>query len=347
MADFDYGNARLRTRMAGMVTGQALFMLSQSSSLQVLAAGLAKTSYRKSVENAQTQASGISLLESVLSEEVNTSVHHLLTYYSGKALEQIKILLAYDDVQNLKIILRGIQKKAQGNEISDALVQWGCTSPVFLREVATSKNMSEAVARLAILGNDAAQALSTLTTEQLEHSAEVDYALERWFFDTVLAEIARSASKNLLAYYRMRADMLDILTIAAKFLYPTFFDGKDAARYLLGQGNIPLKTLKQSAKRPTLKQAIISLKRTIYFEPLHFLLEDGTTATLTGIDRRLQRFLWDWVKKQPHRDPLGIGVPIGYIHAKKKEIECLRYIAHSIQLGLQPDCIAENMEVPE
>ena len=56
MADFDYGNARLRAHLAGMMSGQALTMLARSPSPQVLAAGLAKTPYRRSVERAQTQA---------------------------------------------------------------------------------------------------------------------------------------------------------------------------------------------------------------------------------------------------------------------------------------------------
>lgn len=346
MANFDYGNARLRAHMANMVGAQTLVSLAQSASLQILAAGLAKTPYRKSVERAQTHTSGISLLESVLSEEVQSSVRDLLTYYSGRALSQVKILLAYEDLQNLKIVLRGIQKKATEPEIGAALLEWGSTPPEFMREVAVSRDMNEAVVRLAILGNQAAQALSTLSEEQLQHSAEVDYALERWFFDAVLSEAARNTSKNLLWYYRMRADMLDILTIAAKFLYPAFFQGRDASVYLLAKGNIPLKTLQQSVKRPSLKQAFITLKRTAYFDALRPLLEQTKAITLAEIDRRLRNYVWDWVKKQPHRDPLGIGVPIGFINAKKKEVECLRYIARSIQLGLQPDCIVENMEIP-
>ena len=145
----------------------------------------------------------------------------------------------------------------------------------------------------------------------------------------------------------MRADIFDILTICARFLLPNFSEGKEAAGYLLGQGNIPVKILKRSASRPTLEQAVISLRRTPYFETLRYILDRKTAVTLAGIDKRLQGFLWDWVRRQPHRDPLGIGVPIGFIHKKKREIECLRYIASSIKLGLQPDCILENMEIPE
>ena len=209
MADFDYGNARLRARMAGMMSGQTLTMLAQSPSPQVLVAGLAKTPYRRSVERAQTQASGISLLEAILSEEVYASVQQLLTYYAGSALEQIKILLAYEDAQNLKIILRGIQKGAQGDDISAALLQWGYTPPVFLKNVAASKTMDEAVARLAILGNSAATVLSALTPEQLARAAEVDYALEKWFFNDVLVKMQK---QHRISFYSISACVRIFLT---------------------------------------------------------------------------------------------------------------------------------------
>ncbi len=333
--------------MAGMITGQALYMLAQSPSAQVLMAGLAKSPYRKSVERAHTQAGGFSLMEAILSEEVYASVQQLLTYYNGRALEQIKILLAYEDVQNLKIILRGIQKGAQAGDINAALLQWGYTPPVFLRNVAASKTIDEAVARLAVLGNSAAAVLSALTSEQLARASEVDYALEKWFFEDILMENAKTASQQLLFYFRMRADIFDILAICAGFLLQNIVHANNAAGYLIGQGNIPARILRRSASRPTLKQAVISLQRTPYFETLRYILDGKSTVTLAGIDKRLQGFLWDWVRRLPHRDPLGIGVPIGFIHKKKREIECLRYIAGSIVLGLQPDCILENLEIPE
>ena len=347
MADFDFGNARLRAQMAGMMSGQALSMLAQSSSPQVLVAGLAKTPYRRSVERAQTQASGTALLEAILSEEVYGSVQELLRYYSGSALEQIRILLAYEDAQNLKIILRGIQKGAHASDISAALLQWGYTPPAILKNVAESESMDEALARLAILGNSAAAALSALTPEQLTRAAEVDYALEKWFFNDVLVKNAKDASPALLYYFRMRADIFDILTICARFLLPNFSDAEVTSGYLLAQGSIPLKVLRQSAGSPTLEQALLSLRRTPYFAALRPLLDRGATITLSAIDKRLQGYQWNWVRRQPHRDPLGIGVPIGFIHKKKRELECLRYIASSIKLGLRPDCILENMEIPE
>lgn len=346
MADFDYGNARLRSRMAEMVPGKMLYILSQSTSLQTLLAGLTKTPYRKSVERAHTHMNGIALLESVLSEEVYATVQQLLSYYEGSALVQIKILLSYEDLQNLKIILRGILKGAPKDYINDALLQWGCTPPAFLRNIAASNSMDEAVAHLAILGHDASRVLSTLISDKIVSAADIDYALEKWFFSDVLVEQAKQAPPLLLSYFRLRADIYNLLAICTQYLYSDFFQGQDITKYLLEQGNIPIKTLNQSAICSNLEQAIIALHWTPYFKPLRLLMDNETAITLAKIDNRLQALLMDWVMQQPYRDPLGIGVPIGYIHKKKREIECLRYIARSIQLGLQPECIIENMGIP-
>jgi len=45
------------------------------------------------------------------------------------------------------------------------------------------------------------------------------------------------------------------------------------------------------------------------------------------------------------KDPLGIGVTIGYIALKVNEIGNLRWIAHGIELGLAPDAIKADMEM--
>jgi len=346
MADFDFGNARLRARMADMMSGQALSILAQSSSAQVLIAGLAKTPYRRSVELAQTQVSGNALLPAILSEEAYGSIQQLLSYYTGSALKQIKMLLAYEDVQNLKIILRGIQKGARAADIQAALVQWGYTPPVILKNVAESKNLNEAISRMAILGNSAAAVLSNLTPEELTHAAAVDYTLEKWFFDDVLMKNTRDTSPALLFYFRIRADFFNILSICAKFLMPGISRDKASSAYFLVQGNIPLKILKRAASSQTLKQALLGLQRTPYYDALSSNLDTTKAITLVTINKQLQAYLWNWVRKQPHRDPLGIGVPIGFIHKKKRELECLRYIASSIKLGLKPTCILENMEIP-
>ena len=118
-----------------------------------------------------------------------------------------------------------------------------------------------------------AAALSALTPDQLARAAEVDYALEKWFFNDVLVKNAKDASPSLLFYFRMRADIFDILSICARFLLPNFFEDKEASGYLLAQGSIPLKVLKRSAGSPTLEQALINLRHTPYFEVLRPLLD--------------------------------------------------------------------------
>lgn len=345
MVDFDYGNTRLRVHMTELLKEHTLIKLAQSDSVSSFMAGLLKTPYRKAVERAQIQMDGRYSLESVFSEEVKSAVSQLLSYYERSALKQIKILLSYQDLQNHKIILRGIQKGAPKEEIHNSFVHWGLTPPAFLKEVAASKNMDEALARLTILGCNVSKALLALTPEQLIHSAEVDYALERWFFKDFLKEQAENTSPQLLTYFRKQADIKDILTISAIFLFPKLFVGKEISEYLIGEGDIPFRILIQSCSSSSLKQAILKLRWTPYFGSLRFILEENSSVDLSIIHKKLQDFALGWINRQIHRDPLGISVPIGFIHNKQREVGCLRFIAHGIQLGLQPVCMLENLEM--
>ena len=59
MADFDYGNARIRAMKSRLLARRELEALAETGSLQGMISALAKTAYQKSVEAALTRASGL------------------------------------------------------------------------------------------------------------------------------------------------------------------------------------------------------------------------------------------------------------------------------------------------
>jgi V/A-type H+-transporting ATPase subunit C len=59
VADFDYGNARIRAMKARLLVRRDLEALAEAGSLQGLISALAKTPYQKSVETALARASGL------------------------------------------------------------------------------------------------------------------------------------------------------------------------------------------------------------------------------------------------------------------------------------------------
>jgi vacuolar-type H+-ATPase subunit C/Vma6 len=66
---------------------------------------------------------------------------------------------------------------------------------------------------------------------------------------------------------------------------------------------------------------------------------------LSDIERKLRHVRLVQLAAMIGRDPLGIGVTLGYIALKVNEIGNLRWIAHGINLGLAPDAIKADLEI--
>jgi vacuolar-type H+-ATPase subunit C/Vma6 len=65
---------------------------------------------------------------------------------------------------------------------------------------------------------------------------------------------------------------------------------------------------------------------------------------LSDIERQLKRYRLEWLAAQITKDPLGIGVVLGYVALKVNEVGNIRWIAHGINLGLKADTIQAELE---
>jgi vacuolar-type H+-ATPase subunit C/Vma6 len=64
---------------------------------------------------------------------------------------------------------------------------------------------------------------------------------------------------------------------------------------------------------------------------------------LSDLEKRIRYFRLTWLSQQIARDPLGIGVVLGYFSEKVNEIGNLRWIAQGINLGLDSNAIRSEL----
>jgi vacuolar-type H+-ATPase subunit C/Vma6 len=60
-------------------------------------------------------------------------------------------------------------------------------------------------------------------------------------------------------------------------------------------------------------------------------------------ERQLNRFRLDWLSKLVGKDPLGIGMVLGYLALKTTEVSNIRWIAHGIYLGMPASSIRSEL----
>jgi vacuolar-type H+-ATPase subunit C/Vma6 len=114
----------------------------------------------------------------------------------------------------------------------------------------------------------------------------------------------------------------------------------------VGPGRLPFALLGRAANQDTVVAAVEVLSGTPYEPPLRSGLEAYTLSNrLSSFEKHLKRHRLDWLRGLIPRDPLGIGVLLGYLALKVNETSNIRWIAHAVNLGLKPDTILMELEL--
>lgn len=356
MSGYDYGNARLRAMKSRLLTRRELDALVEAGSVQGLIAALTKTAYRKPIESALARTSGMDCIAETLRTDLMTSLGKLNTFYRGQAREMVAIVLRSYDIYNLKAILRGLSSRASPGEILATLLPVGELTFETFRELASATRARVAIDLLASVVSPFAQPLLKL---RLEHPGidvfRMELALDQWHYKKALQYLEEQFLTGNFLFFAINldADMANLLTVLRFAQMPAERKGLrerlDITRFedlLFGPGRLPFELLMQAADQGTVEAALEILTGTAY----EGLLRDGLqayarTGRLSEFEKLLSRHRLDWISKLIVKDPLGIGVVLGYLALKTNEIRNIRWIAQGINLGLKPGTIRTEVEL--
>jgi vacuolar-type H+-ATPase subunit C/Vma6 len=119
----------------------------------------------------------------------------------------------------------------------------------------------------------------------------------------------------------------------------------ELALLLVEPGLLPPSILERVGRQDSLDAAVELLAGTRF----ELCLRDGLqaykqTGRLSEFEIHLRRLRLSWLSKWIFKDPLGIGVFLGYLALKINEISNLRWITHGIHLGLGTGEIKAGLE---
>jgi V/A-type H+-transporting ATPase subunit C len=357
MPGFDYGNARLRVMRSRLLSRRELETMAESGTLKGFIAGLTKTAYRKAIEDALAHASGMESISQALRQDMSDTLGVIRHFYAEVAGENVALILLAYDVQNLKTILRGLARNISSRDILNALIPIGTIEYRALDDLAHAPHARAAVDLLASMGFPLAQPLIELRHEL--PGAEVsrmELALDQWLFRQARKFLQETSQQRsvLSAAFDLEADLINLLTVLRfahapherKLLYEWLGEA-DLELAFVAPGRIPSATLLLAGSQDTLEPAVNALAETPYGPYLQAGLESFLrTGRLSDLEMQIKRFRLIWMSQQIARDPLGVGVVLGYIALKVNEIGNLRWIAQGINLGLDPKAIRAEFALP-
>lgn len=356
MTDYDYGNARLRAMKARLLSVDQLMMLTENRSIDLFITQLTQTPYQPAVE--------IALIRSVGFERVNTLLrHHLIEiaakvrrFYGGVAQQLLVLVLSHYDIHNIKTILRGLSQYVPANQITNALLPLGELPPTLLNQLVHVEQVTAVVDMLASMQYAIARPLVDLRSSHPHPTlAEMELSLEQWYFNATNAAMARlHQQETLLALaLKIEADVIN-LPIVLRFVHSPVAHQQllehmqltDISQLMVQAGHLSHPVLTHAAQASTLHDAIQHFQATPYAAALaEGLNHYRKTQHLSEFERHLRHYRTQALAHYIARDPLGIGVPIGYWALKENEIRNLRAIAWGIQFGHTPSDIQRELAV--
>ncbi|MCB9419508.1 MAG: V-type ATPase subunit [Ardenticatenaceae bacterium] len=341
MADFDYGNARLRAMKSRLLTRPALEELAGAENMPVLINALLKTPYREAVEAALVQYTGAEIITQARRNNLIHTVSKVRHFYSGESAELTRWVLRRYDVDNVKAILRGLTQQVPADEIQASTLPIGELQPADLETLARLANTRAAIDVLATWRFPLAQLLLALRAEKAGGDLfTMELALEQWYFRAAMTA-TKEDGESLRQSLRLQADIMNILTAlrlvgdteAAAFLRQRF-DAADATPLFIGPGHVAFALLSEAAKQESVWRAVEVFAHTSYGPMLaEALSQYQVTYRLSDFEYALQYRQLKQAVNLLIRDPLGIGVLIGYIALKTNELANLHRIVQGVNRG--------------
>ncbi len=352
MSGYEYANARLRAMKSRLLSRVDFQLFAESGTLEHLLTALTRTDYQESIEAMLVRVGELDVINAALSHNLRVTLRKVCRFFGEPESRLVAIVLQIYDVHNIKTILRGLDNNVSPDEIQGALLPVGEIPDAVLAE------LTQVSAPRAMMDLSASMRLSVavplLQVRSMHPDAELpefELALDQWYFDRAIAGAKRDGGLLQITLAR-EADLINLMTVlrlvhapAERSLYLESFGVDDVRSLFVGHGRVSARTLVQAAAQVSV-EAVVGL---LADSPYHEALSGGFDAyrrshRLSDLERSLRRYRLNSCVQLMRKDPLGIGVFLGYVALKVNEIGNLRWIAHSVNMRLPVRHILDELE---
>jgi vacuolar-type H+-ATPase subunit C/Vma6 len=353
---YDYGNARIRAMKSRLLSARALEVIAESITLEQLIGELAQTAYRNDILAAMLRFSGMECLEAAFRWNLVGTLGKIKSFFSGWERELISLMLRSYDVHNLKAVLRGISKHAAPEDIKGTFLPIGELTDSILSNLVRAVEPRVVIDMLASMRVPIIHPIVKLRTQKPGVGiTEMELALEKWHFQDASERLAtgRQGADSLQELLNINADLQNVFSVLRIVRYPSerkvlldWLGSDDIHTLLVGPGFLKFGLLASAATEKSVQAMVDVLSGTRYENPLRAGLEEYAQSNrLSDFERHLNQFRLRWMATRMTKDPLGIGVSIGYVGRKVHEVANLRRITHGVQMRQSPDIIKNSLEI--
>jgi len=331
--EFNYANARIRGMKSRLLKSSDLKELAAKLDVDSVTKMLEQTPYRRELEDASVQYSGITCIEEALRRNLAKTFRLLFDMMKNEEAETcISIFLNKWDVQNIKTILRAKNIGVTSDEIFGSLAPAGALDDALLIELIKQPDVRTVIDLLASWGVEYAKPLTEHFEEYSKSSDLVvlEYALDKFYYKNAL-NVAKGDSYDKGIIKGLIKTEIDVTNIKSVLrIIRDKIELEDAEYYLIAGGReLDTDRLLAMIKTWTIEGVIKQLARTSYGPPTNVPDEYVKKEKISVFERGLDKFLLQKALAMSSGDPLSIAVVIGYLYAKFNEITNIRIIARA------------------
>ncbi len=347
MSDYLYGNTRLRAMKSRLLSADTLLSLTNSVSIDDLLLQLSRGVYREEIALVSAQYSGLEIFSHFFRLQQENTIKKLHTFYTGKIKELIERVLWHYEVFNIKTILRGQTVQEDASLISSTLIRTGLVPEAVLTSLVGAQDLWQVINRVFSFGLPYAQGLKTQEAQSGFSLIKLETFLEQWYFDFAQHALPHQVpgKEQFLKALNFEADLINLI-LGLRFISGQDQDWAVFKDLIVPLGAINLRQLQDFVHSADLNTAIQELTQTPFRQRLLAAVNTYTQyQNLTDIEKALRIFRLNWYKKLADEDPLGLGVPLGFLVLKQNEQRNLSWIGRGLYFGLPAETIRNNLEL--
>ncbi|MCX5976523.1 MAG: V-type ATPase subunit [Coprothermobacterota bacterium] len=334
--DLAYINARLKGMHSRMLQPKDWVELNKAESLEQLFSLLQATDYQSAVEETRAQGLNLATLDRALSLHWQGILDKLAGFIEGKPALALQIELWRLDLLNLLRIAGRLRSGKAGDREAPL---YGTLSAQQIEELEKASSWREMARMLTLWHHPLAETVASLKNE--ESPFLIETVLQKGFFEMVQRRLAPSLSPVCRALARYWSDRVDQQNLrAATILRELPRDISPQSAFIPGGRLLTMKDFLILANPDILEH---SRRRLLRYPSLRYALACKNPAEL---ERTMERRSLTESARTYRQEPLGIGVLLAYLLQEEAEIANLRLIGRSIEYGLDPETVKENLLVP-
>lgn len=347
MSEYDYLNARIKGMHSNLLSREFYEQILASQNMAPLVDALLSSPYSPHIREALERDRSITGIEWGLRRNLFDTFEKIRTLAPSKPSRLLSIQFRKWDMQNIITIMRGKVAGLLPEEILTGVFPAGELSDVELEELAAEDNVKAVIDALTVWSFPLAFELREVVKELSDelNCAFLESKFMRIFFAWAQESLAIEDEDHCLLRNHLRNE-IDLVNVKSVLWAVSQKEtGRRPAPVVpVPGGCITARMLSRIERSSSLEMSFEILAETYFRRAIdRGILVFGESRRLAVMERFLEIEVAEKGCKMFRADPLGIGVPMGYILRKYNEFMNLRILLRDKSFGKPVPAIREEL----